>query len=325
MNVLVIGGKRFVGYHIANALIKQHHNVVFFNRGKTNAERFPQCENIIGDRNTDLKQLEGRNFDWVIDTCAYFPKQVEQVLDVLDGHFQKYLLISTIAVEDPTLPGFDETVPVLAPDYESVTVTMDSYGPLKSACEEVVSNRLQDKGIIIRPGYIVGDNDYTHRFSYYPIMMHFMEELILPDTGDLPYQFVDGKDLGTFTVHALESNLHGIYHTVGPDNVTFREFLLQCRDIINPSCKLHFVDSKWLEDHNIVIPSAYPTCNMTERGHLMFSLDTSKAKNAGFTTRPIKDSVQDALAYFLQTKQHLDRLEVGMQKEQMEQLLKHIK
>lgn len=324
MKVLIIGGKRFVGYHIANALLERHHEVVFFNRGKTNSERFPDSKNIIGDRNTDIENLQGHDFDWVIDTCAYFPKQVEQALDVLEGHFKKYLLISTIAVDDPSEPGFDETVSVLPPDYTSESITGTTYGPLKSACEEVLTKRIGEQGIILRPGYIVGDNDYTHRFSYYPIIMHFMDEIIVPDTGNLPYQFVDGKDLGAFTVHALETNLHGIYQIVGPDNLSFAEFIETCKNVVNPSCKVHVVDPKWLEEQDVLIPRDYPTCNLDERGHMMFTIDTTKAKNAGFTTRPVEESIQDALAYFLATEESLEQLNVGLSGSDMNKLLQKV-
>jgi 2'-hydroxyisoflavone reductase len=324
MNVLVIGGKRFVGYHIANALLKQDHKVTFFNRGKTNRELFPECENIIGDRNTDLHVLKGKTFDWVIDTCAYFPKQVEELLDVMAGHFSKYVLISTIAVANPSSPNFDESVDVFKPDYTSKEVTMETYGPLKSACEDVVQNRLKEEGIIIRPGYIVGDMDYTHRFSYYPVLMHHRSEIVLPDTGELPYSFVDGKDLGSFVVHALETDRFGIYQTVGPDHLTFKDVVKTCQEVVNPNCNIHYADPTWLEQHDIIIARDYPTCNLDERGHMMFSIDTKKAKQAGFTTRPLADTIQDALHYVLETNQLNDALSVGLSEDRMNELLQKL-
>lgn len=321
MKILIIGGKQFVGYHIANAAIKQGHDIVFFNRGRTNSELFPEYENIIGDRNTDMDKLQDMEFDYVIDTCAYYPHQVEKSLDVLEGHFKKYLLISTLSVITTETYNHDETVKKVPTDYTSTEINAKSYGELKSACEEVLENRIGEKGIIIRPGYIVGDMDYTDRFTYYAIMMHYNDEVIMPKTNNLNYSFVDGKDLGKFVIHALDTNLSGIYHTVGPDNLTFEGFIELTRAVVNPSCKIHYVDDNWFKENGEVKHLAFPTCNDNEAGKNVFAANTSKAKQAGFTIRPVEDSIKDGLEYFIREKNDITKLKVGMPIDKMKQYL----
>lgn len=44
MKVLVIGGTSFVGRHIVETLLKKQHEVVLFNRGKSNPHLFPQLK-----------------------------------------------------------------------------------------------------------------------------------------------------------------------------------------------------------------------------------------------------------------------------------------
>lgn len=325
MNILIIGGKQFVGYHIAKACIKQGHNIVFFNRGRTNSHLFPEYENIIGDRNKDLHLLQDRTFDYVIDTCAYFPNQVESVLDVMEGNFNKYLLISTLSVIKQDTPYFDESVGILNPDYTSTEITAETYGPLKSACEEVLTTRIKDKAIIIRPGYIVGDMDYTDRFTYYAIMMHYHQEVIIPKTNNLRYSFVDGKDLGAFVVHALDTNLSGIYHTVGPEELYFDDFINIVKNTVNKDCVIHYVDDQFLEENNLIKPLAFPTCNDSVEGNNVFYANTTKARNAGFTTRDIKESIQDGLDYFIRVKNNLDLLKVGVPSTEMTRLIEKIK
>ena len=324
MKILIIGGKQFVGYHIAKAAIQKNHEIIFFNRGKTHHELFPEYLNIIGDRNQDMDKLKDMEFDYVIDTCAYFPEQISKSLDVLEGHFKKYLFISTLSVVKLIEKDFDETVELLEPDYTSDKVTGSSYGPLKVACEETLLKRIKDQAIIIRPGYIVGDMDYTDRFSYYPVMMHFHDEVIMPKTNHLKYQFVDGKDLGEFVIHTLEQELSGIYHTVGPENLTFDQFLEICRKQVSPNCKIHYVDQKWLVKENIILEKDFPTCLDNEEGHILFSANTSKARKAGFKNRPIEDSIQDALDYFLSEKHDIKELKSGMTSEKMNIYLKTI-
>lgn len=312
MKILIIGGKRFVGYHIASKALSKGHEVVFFNRGKTNSDLFSNCENIIGDRNKDMEKVKGMKFDFVIDTCAYYPSQVEKSLDALEGCFKKYLLISTLSVVKPNTPYFDESVELFPADYDSVEITAKTYGPLKVACEEVLINRVSDKGIIIRPGYIVGDMDYTHRFTYVPIMMKYMNKVLIPKTSNLHYSFVDGKDLSKFVIHALESNLSGIYHTVGPDDFYYQDYIDLCLKTVNPNCEIKYVDDKWFSDKSLKKAMMFPTCNDNEEGENVFFANTSKAKKAGFTTRPVEDSIRDGLAYFDKTVGNLDDFKVGM-------------
>ena len=38
---------------------------------------FPDAEHVAGDRDSSFDPLAGRRFDAVVDTCAYFPRQVE--------------------------------------------------------------------------------------------------------------------------------------------------------------------------------------------------------------------------------------------------------
>ncbi len=50
MNILIIGGTRFLGRHLVDAAIARGHTVTLFNRGKSNPDLFPDVETIQGDR-----------------------------------------------------------------------------------------------------------------------------------------------------------------------------------------------------------------------------------------------------------------------------------
>ena len=70
MKILIIGGTRFLGRHLVHSALGRGHEVALFNRGLTNPDLFPQVETILGDREKDLAQLSGREWDAVIDTCG---------------------------------------------------------------------------------------------------------------------------------------------------------------------------------------------------------------------------------------------------------------
>ena len=58
----------------------------------------PSLTDLIGDRNNpdDLGKLRGLAFDACIDTCAYFPGQVESLGKIVKTG--KYCLISSVYV-----------------------------------------------------------------------------------------------------------------------------------------------------------------------------------------------------------------------------------
>ncbi len=83
MNILVIGGTIFLGRHFVEAALRRGHTITLFNRGKHNADLFPEVEKLHGDRNGDLELLRGRSWDAVLDTSGYFPRHMDLSCSVL--------------------------------------------------------------------------------------------------------------------------------------------------------------------------------------------------------------------------------------------------
>ena len=77
LEILVLGGTGFLGPPTVEYALARGHRVTLFNRGRTNADLFPELETIIGDRDPDigagLGGLADRKWDAVIDNSAYVP------------------------------------------------------------------------------------------------------------------------------------------------------------------------------------------------------------------------------------------------------------
>ena len=86
MHLLFIGGTSFVGRHAVERAVGEGHGVAVFHRGRTNpgflADRI---EHRLGDRATgDYASIDdGTRWDAVIDACAYVPRHVHQLADML--------------------------------------------------------------------------------------------------------------------------------------------------------------------------------------------------------------------------------------------------
>src|SRR5260221_9639215 len=149
MKILFLGGTRFMGYFAAKYALARGHEVTLFNRGKSAPDAIPQAEQIVGDRDADIKRLRGRQWDAVIDTSGYVPRIVHKSAEVLADAVSQYLFVSSVsAYAEPFTPGQDETAPleVLAdPTTEDVSA---HYGGQKDQWENNVPGA-QRKGTMI--------------------------------------------------------------------------------------------------------------------------------------------------------------------------------
>src|SRR5437773_7831242 len=98
LRILFIGGTGFIGPHMVRRALDRGHTVTLFNRGRTNPQLFPTVEKLLGDRNGDLKSLEDRQWDAVIDNSATDPKWVELSASLLQKNVKRYVFISTRSV-----------------------------------------------------------------------------------------------------------------------------------------------------------------------------------------------------------------------------------
>src|SRR5687768_13173014 len=113
MKLLILGGTRFAGRHLATAALSRNHEVTLFNRGKHPSTALTNVETIYGDRNSDLAKLQGRRWDAVVDTCGYLPRTVRASAEILSHSVDRYVFISSLSVyADVSICGIDETAPV---------------------------------------------------------------------------------------------------------------------------------------------------------------------------------------------------------------------
>ncbi len=232
MNVLLLGGTRFLGRHIVTALLARGHRVTILTRGATPDPLPPDVERLRGDRDggiDGLAALAGRTFDACVDTCGYMPRHVRASSAVLDGAVGRYLFVSAVAVYgDPTERPVTEAHPRLAPHRDDLARLEDiddsTYGPLKVACEDIVTAAFDERATIVRPQIVTGPHDDSDRHAYWIRRAALPGPMLGPGDGDDHVQALDVRDLAGFVMLALERGLAGPFDLAGP-RVTWREFL----------------------------------------------------------------------------------------------------
>jgi 2'-hydroxyisoflavone reductase len=192
MQVLILGGTRFLGRAIVDAALGRGDTVTLFNRGRTNPGLYPGAETITGDRTGDLKELSGRHWDVVVDVAGYEPDVVRRNLAVLAGQAEHYVFVSTISVyADHSVPQFEDS-PVL--EVRDDLPAEFRYGALKMAAERYVTAEFGERSLIVRAGLIVGPHDGTDRFAYWPRRIAAGGRVLAPGERSDPVQFIDVRD-----------------------------------------------------------------------------------------------------------------------------------
>ncbi|MBA3943395.1 MAG: NAD-dependent epimerase/dehydratase family protein [Herpetosiphonaceae bacterium] len=301
MKILILGGTQFLGVHLVEAALQRGHTVTIFNRGQTRPELFPPVEHLQGDRDGDLRALEGRRWDAVIDTSGYVPRIVKASAQLLAAADEHYTFISTINVyADPTVIGLDEQSPLATLADETVEeVNGTTYGPLKVLCEQAVQAAFPNRALIIRPGLIVGPRDATCRFTYWPHRLAQGGDVLAPDHQDQPVQIIDVRDLAAWTIQMVEARQVGVYTATGPDDaLTFGQLIQQCQAVSGHHDRIVWVGEAFLQEKGVAPWVELPLWIPSGDGPAgLLSVNNHKAIQSGLAFRPLIQTIQDTLAW----------------------------
>ncbi|WP_281975270.1 NAD-dependent epimerase/dehydratase family protein [Halobacillus litoralis] len=336
MKLLVIGGTQFVGKPIVQHALNNGHEVTLFNRGKTNPHAFEQVETIIGDRENaeDLQKMAGRKWDAVIDTCGFLPGVVAKTLHVLQDNIDLYCFISSVSVYEHfgEADGIDESGEVLKltqTELERVTEGVkgrssnEYYGPLKFHSESSVKEMVgAERSLIIRPGLIVGPDDPTDRFTYWPGRVATGGEFIVPEPRSSKVQFIDVRDLSRWIINMVENKESGVYNAAGPEKkLSMEAFVDACRSVLNP------YDAKpvWLSQETLLNEKVQPWIELPlwiPAKHDI-GIDSTKAIGKGLNFRAIEQTILDT--YKWDTSRGSVDKKAGLDLVREEEILENVK
>jgi 2'-hydroxyisoflavone reductase len=308
LDILILGGTGFIGPHEINYARARGHKITMFNRGKTAPGMFPDVETLIGDRDNQLEALKGRDWDAVIDNSGFFPRHTRLSAELLYGHVDQYMFVSSVSAygEDLTVEDDEFSAPYAVmddPSDESEPVYGPSYGARKALCEQEVTKVFGDKAINVRPGIITGTGDPTERLRHWLRRMQAGNEILVPGQDDLPVQYIDAADMCGWMVRLLEDGTgSGPYNAVGAaEPYRARPLLEGLRDETGSKSTLTWIDWEWIRNETSENPNYGPWYG---EGPLPFmQVNNDRAMATGLTFRPIAETAKDMIA-------NLDRVPV---------------
>lgn len=321
MKILILGGTVFLGRQLVNSANARNHTVTLFNRGIRNPDIFPDVEKLTGDRKDNLEALKGRTFDAVIDTSGHIPAQVNRSAELLKDNVQHYTFISSIsAYKNFSEYGINEDSETCElTDGNVEEMTMENYGALKVLCEKEVAKIYKDKALNIRPGLIVGENDWSDRFTYWIHRINQGGNVLVPDAKKSNVQFIDVKDLAEWIIKMTEEKKSGLYNATGPDyNLNWEKFIDACIKVAGKQVNVEWVSEKFILEENIApwteIPLWVPE---SEQG--VNNVNISKAIKEGLKFRPLEETLKDTLEFDMTRKDY--ELRSGLKPEKEIELL----
>jgi 2'-hydroxyisoflavone reductase len=304
MDLLIIGGTRFVGRHLVDAARAAGHRVTLFNRGQTAATSPEGVECLRGDRRVDLSALSTGQWDAVIDTCGYLPGEVAAMATTLKGRVGRYVFISSVSAYATFTEPNDEGSPLgRIDDPDTEVVDGRTYGPLKALCERAVSQRFGERSLLVRPGLVVGPHDPTGRFTWWPARVAHAaagEPVLVPGAADDPVQFIDARDLAAFVMQALASELTGPVNVASPAGQwTMGDVMQACAQAAGTSPAWCWAGSQWLLAQGVAPWNDMPLWMPASGEYAAFMrAKTGRAQAAGLVNRPLADTVADTLHWW---------------------------
>jgi 2'-hydroxyisoflavone reductase len=297
MDLLVLGGTKFLGRAVVEDALARGHRVTLFNRGETNAELFPEAEKLRGDREGDLSALAGRRWEAVIDPSGYLPHVVRASAERLGDAIEQYVFISSVsAYADFSGPSKEDHATSELGDLPADRLLEDysNYGALKALCERAVEDVYGERATVVRPGLIVGPHDPTGRFTYWPHRIARGGEVLVPAPADERVQFIDVRDLASWLVDVAERRTRGTFNATGP-GTTWQELVETCRDVAGSDATFVWVDGAFLAEHEVGEWMELPMWIHDPEWVGMHRAEVTRAIEAGLTLRPLADTVRATL------------------------------
>ncbi len=298
LDILVLGGTGFIGPQQIEYALARGHKVAMFNRGRTAAGLYGnRVELLVGNRDTridkGLEALKGRRrWDVVIDNSGYVPRHVRDSAELLHGRVGRYLYISTISSYELEQGGtFTESSPLRAvQDSANESVTGETYGPLKAACDRIVREIYGSAATVVRPTYVVGPGDDTDRFTYWVDRTARGGDVLSPPDASETLQWIDVRDLSTWMVQLAENNTAGTFNAASRP-LAWSQILTTLGAAAGKSVRLRGATPELLEMFEIELP-------LVANGAPPWWIGTTAAESAGLTVRPLLETGKATLGWW---------------------------
>ncbi len=229
--VLVIGGSYFIG-RVYNILADRtgEYEITVLNRGRYTLKGEHFAAQLKADRHDGSaleNALDGKQFDTVVDFCAYDPGDCASLLDVVGGSATQYILISSCSVFRPSDDQHDEEFPLIDQQPQDA---VQAYAYNKMLLEKEAKESCRKQGVdctILRPSFVYGPFNYAPRESWYFKKLLAGEPIPVPVDATSRFQIVYVKDIAKaiMACTADEKSYNNSYNLAAPEMIDYKKWM----------------------------------------------------------------------------------------------------
>ncbi|MBB4771997.1 NAD-dependent epimerase/dehydratase family protein [Actinomadura livida] len=320
MRLLMLGGTEFVGRATTEDALARGWEVTVFHRGRHEPPK--GVASLHGDRTAEggLQALNDGEWDAVVDTWSSAPSAVRDVARLLDGRVGRYAYISSRSVyQFPAPAGSGEEAAVVGGSPgEGDDV---DYATAKRGGELAATQVFGERALLVRAGLVLGPYENIGRLPWWLTRMARGGAVLAPGPRDAGLQYIDARDLATWTLDAVEQELGGPFNLVSPPgHTTMGEFLETCIQATGSDAELVWTSPKEILDAGIQPWTDLPVwLPPGEAYDMMHQGNVAKALSAGLRCRSVQETVTDTWEWLQsiggRAPQRPDRPVVGLDAE----------
>jgi 2'-hydroxyisoflavone reductase len=303
MNILIIGGTRYMGRIAVQKLLDRGDHVTIFSRGNTRPDWWDQITHIQGDRadaDDFQTKLKSKSFDAVLDMQAFKKEHVESAVQTFDGHVGRYLLVSTGSVYSDNKLDFFTHCPFKESDvnWSNLDYTYpegaDSYGVGKRHCEKWLQENSTVPYTVVRIPAIMGWDDPTRRMWWWVQRALDGNGVVISDKNHAAFRTLYSADAAESFIRAITSDktANQIYHIATEEVLTPQRWIDIIWKAAGHEPNITYVPAEAIQVS--IKDYAPPLCRPIPYIH-----DLSRAKrDFGFSTTPVEDWIQTTVDWY---------------------------
>jgi nucleoside-diphosphate-sugar epimerase len=304
MDVLVLGGTRFLSAQVAADAVHRGDRVTCLARGESGA--VPQGARFVRSDRTRPDAYDAVQHEWdeVVDVSRQ-PGQVRAALAALGPGARHWTFVSSGSVYAETdVPDADEMARLL-PAETGEDMDPDRYGEAKVACELACEEALGDRLSRVRAGLIGGPGDLSDRLGFWPARFASAADdsdqrpVLVPLSPRGRVQVVDVRDLAVWMLDAARSGTTGVFDAVG-EQTSLGHVINTAAEVAGYVGDRVKVPLGWLLEHGVEAwmgPDSLPL-TLPEQGYEGFAARSGAAATAaGLRRRPLAETLADTLSY----------------------------
>ena len=282
MKILIFGGTRFIGKYLVTELLKHGHEITVATRGKLPIV-WKNVKSIVVEKlNADniKSNIPITEFDIVYDNLVLSSQGVKDVLSHVNCN--RYIMISTDGVyQNRHLNILESEFDAAKLSFEYVPYSREiSYDTRKRYAESALFQDFKNiSAVSVRIPVVLGKDDYTGRLKFYVDKILNGQPFFCDNALEFR-PFISAEDAGKFLAFLCDKSFTGAINA-SSNSIALEKIF-------------EYIENKYA-CHAIFDKNAVAT---PFNGDKSYSLNTSLAKNLGFTFRNVEDWIFDLIDYY---------------------------